>query len=61
MIRAWANVAMICSTVIIDKEKFSDQSAIPRKNILCKITYVAQGKKKIPYSPIVFSRLQTGT
>lgn len=44
MIRAWANVAMICTTLILNKEKFKDRQSIPRENLVCKITYVAQGK-----------------
>lgn len=40
-IRATANVAMICSTEIKDKEKFANKESIPRENLICKITYVA--------------------
>ena len=41
IIRAFANVAMICTTTIIDEHKFHDKASIPRKNIICNITYVA--------------------
>jgi collagen type IV alpha-3-binding protein len=41
IIRAIANVAMICSTEIIDGDRFPDKSKIPRDNIVCHITYVA--------------------
>lgn len=44
-IRAIANVALTVNTTIIDREKFSDKSSVPRKNLLCKITYVANGKQ----------------
>lgn len=46
MVRAWANVSMICATIVLDKEKYNlDQpESIPRDKLICKITYVAQGK-----------------
>ncbi|CAF0947508.1 unnamed protein product [Brachionus calyciflorus] len=42
MIRAWANVALICSTIILNRDKYADLSSVPRENLVCKITYVAQ-------------------
>jgi collagen type IV alpha-3-binding protein len=41
-IRAWVNVSMLCTTIVLDKEKFTDQASIPRSNLVCKINYVAQ-------------------
>ncbi len=45
MVRAWANVSMYCRTQILNKEKFTDLSKVPRENLVCKINYVAQGKQ----------------
>jgi collagen type IV alpha-3-binding protein len=45
VIRAWANVAMICSTEIQDAHKFKtpqDLARLTRDNVVCKIIYVAQ-------------------
>lgn len=44
MVRAWANVSMYCRTQILNKEKYTDLSKVPRENLVCKINYVAQGK-----------------
>ena len=41
-IRAWANVAMICMTELLNKDKYPNKASIPRENIVCKIIYVAQ-------------------
>ena len=47
MIRAWANVSMLCTTIVKDHEKFADEASIPRENLICKINYVAQGMVSI--------------
>jgi hypothetical protein len=48
MIRAWANVSMICSTIVDNSSgtvanNSDSTAAITRDNLTCKITYVAQG------------------
>ena len=43
MIRAIADIALTCETVIINPP--ADKSDISRKHLQCKITYVAQSKK----------------
>ena len=40
MIRAWANVSMICSTEVV---KNDSSTSITRDNLVCKVNYVAQG------------------
>ena len=40
MIRATANVSMICSTTVVNNDK---SSPITRDNLVCKINYVALG------------------
>lgn len=42
IVRAQANVAMICSTEILNKDKLNDLQSCTRDDILCKITYVSQ-------------------
>ena len=42
IVRAQANVAMICSTEILDKKKQHNLSACTRNDIACHITYVSQ-------------------
>lgn len=43
-VRAKINIAMICQTLVSPPE---GNKEISRDNILCKITYVANGKSKI--------------
>lgn len=43
-VRAKINIAMICQTLVSPPE---GNKEISRDNILCKITYVANGKYKI--------------
>ena len=42
VVRAQANVAMICSTEIINRKKLNNLNACTRDDIACKITYVSQ-------------------
>lgn len=45
MVRAWANVSMIGTTLIKDRHKYKSLEEVPRDNLICKINYVAQGKE----------------
>ncbi len=42
LVRAQANIAMICSTEILNKKKLNDLSTLTRDEICCHITYVSQ-------------------
>lgn len=42
IVRAQANIAMICSTEIINLNKVNDLKSCTRNDIACKITYVSQ-------------------
>jgi hypothetical protein len=54
MVRAWANVSMFCSTHVADHAKNNNPSTIKRSDLICKIYYVAQGKK---ISAVIYSFL----
>ena len=41
LIRATANIAMTCSTLLSDKAKLKDPSKITRDDLICKINYVS--------------------
>jgi collagen type IV alpha-3-binding protein len=41
LIRATANIAMTCSTIIADKSKLKDPSTLTRDDLICKINYVS--------------------
>jgi hypothetical protein len=48
MIRAIADIALTCETVIINPP--ADKKDIGRKHLQCKITYVAQSKEIIYFN-----------
>lgn len=61
-VRAKINIAMICQTLVSPPE---GNKEISRDNILCKITYVANGKSKFFFSTTFmihanFRELNTG-
>ena len=41
LIRATANIAMTCSTIVADKSKLKDPSTLTRDDLICKINYVS--------------------
>lgn len=42
LVRAWANVSMLCTTLVKDRQNFKNLEDVPRQNLICKINYVAQ-------------------
>ena len=41
LIRATANIAMTCTTILADKSKLKNPSKITREDLICKINYVS--------------------
>ena len=41
LVRATANIAMTCSTHLVDKAKLKDLSSVTRQDLICKINYVS--------------------